>query len=50
MAGRSIRGRTERNEELELIKEKLGEVRRELRETAQLMRIQGFKGSKGTQG
>ena len=50
MAGRSRRGRTERNEELELIREKLREVRRELRETAQLMRSQDFKGSGGTQG
>ena len=33
MAGRTRRGRSERNEELELVREELREVRRELRET-----------------
>ena len=41
MAGRSRRGRTDRDEELELVREELWEVRRELRETTQLMRGRG---------
>ena len=50
MAGRTRRGRFERDEELESVREELREVRRELREIAQLMRGQGSKRSGGTQG
>nr|CAN68536.1 hypothetical protein VITISV_018260 [Vitis vinifera] len=50
MAGRTRRGRSERNEELELVREELREVRRELRETTQLMRGQGSRRSGGTHG
>ena len=38
MAGRTRGGRSERNEELETVREELREVRRELRETVELMR------------
>ena len=38
MGGRSRRGRIERSEELELVRGELWEVRRELRENAQLIR------------
>ena len=34
MAGRTRRGRSERDEELESVREELREVKRELRETA----------------
>ena len=50
MAGRTREGRYERNEELESIKEELREVRRELREIVQLMKGQGSKRSRVTQG
>ena len=50
MAGRSRRGRTERDEELELVREELWEVRRELQEIAQLMRGQGSRRLRGSQG
>ena len=49
MVGRSRRGRIERNEELELVREELLEVIRELRETAQSMRGQGSRRLGGTQ-
>ena len=38
MTGRTKRGRSERNEELESVREELREVRSEWKETAQLMR------------
>ena len=38
MVGRTRGGRSERNEELETVREELREVRRELRETVELMR------------
>ena len=50
MAGRPRKGRTKRDEELELVREELWKVRRELWKTAQLMRGQGSKKSWGTQG
>ncbi|RVW89330.1 Transposon Ty3-I Gag-Pol polyprotein [Vitis vinifera] len=50
MAGRTRGGRSERNEELETVREELQEVRRELRETVELMRGQGSRRSRGTQG
>ena len=50
MAGRTRGGRSERNEELETVREELREVRRELRETVELMRGQGSRRSGGTQG
>ena len=43
MAGKPKRGRTERDEELELIRKVLQEVRRDLPETTRLMRGQGSK-------
>ena len=48
-AERPRRGRFERNEELELVIEELQEVKRQLRETAHLMRGQGSNRSRGTQ-
>ena len=48
MAGRSSRGGTERDEELELVREELREVQRELRETKQMMRSQGSGRFRGT--
>ena len=48
MTGRTRRGGSERDEELESVREELQEVRRELRETAQLMRGQGSRRSRGT--
>ena len=50
MAGKTKRGRSERNEELESVREELLEVRRELREVVQFMRGQGSRRSGGTQG
>ena len=55
MAGRTRRGRSERNEELESVREELREellreVRRELRETVRSMRGQDSRRSGGTQG
>ncbi|RVW60237.1 Transposon Ty3-I Gag-Pol polyprotein [Vitis vinifera] len=50
MAGRTRGGRSERNEELETVREELREVRRELRETVELMRGQGSRRAGGTQG
>ncbi|KAL6342244.1 hypothetical protein AAG906_006865 [Vitis piasezkii] len=51
MVGRTRRGRSERNEELESVREELlREVRRELRETVQSMRGQDSRRSGGTQG
>ena len=55
MAGRTRRERSERNEELESVREELREellqeVRRELRETVQSMRGQDSRRSGGTQG
>ncbi|RVW98761.1 Transposon Tf2-2 polyprotein [Vitis vinifera] len=55
MAGRTRRERSERNEELESVREELREellqeVRRELRETVQSMRGQDSRRSRGTQG
>ncbi|RVW66686.1 Transposon Ty3-I Gag-Pol polyprotein [Vitis vinifera] len=50
MVGRTRGGRSERNEELETVREELREVRRELRETVELMRGQGSRRSRGTQG
>ncbi|KAJ9701354.1 hypothetical protein PVL29_006624 [Vitis rotundifolia] len=50
MAGRTTRRRSERDEELESVREELREVRRELRETTQLMKGQGSRRSGGTQG
>ncbi|KAJ9672728.1 hypothetical protein PVL29_026082 [Vitis rotundifolia] len=50
MAGRTRRGRSERDEELESMREELREVRRELREATQMMRGQGSRRSGGTQG
>ena len=47
-AERPRRGRFERNEELELVIEELQEVKRQLRETAHLMRGQGSNRSRGT--
>ena len=43
MVGMTRRGRSERDEELESVREELREVRRELRETTQLMRGQGSR-------
>ena len=45
MVGRPRKGRTKRDEELELGREELWKVRRELWKTAQLMRGQGSKKS-----
>ena len=55
MAGRTRRERSERNEELESVREELREellreVRRELREIVQSMRGQDSRRSGGTQG
>ena len=50
MAGGPRRERTERDEKLELVREECREVRRELWETAQLMRGQGSMRLGGTQG
>ena len=51
MAGRTRRGGSERNEELESVREELlQEVRRELRETVQSMRGQDSRRLGGTQG
>ncbi|RVW73764.1 hypothetical protein CK203_057632 [Vitis vinifera] len=55
MAGRTRRGRSKRNEEMESVREELREellreVRRELREIVQSMRGQGSRRSGGTQG
>ena len=50
MAGRTRGGRSKRNEELETIREERREVRRELREIVELMRGQGSRRSRGTQG
>ena len=50
MVGMTRRGRPERDEELESVREELREVRRELRGTVQLMRGQGSRRSGGTQG
>ncbi|RVW61725.1 Transposon Ty3-I Gag-Pol polyprotein [Vitis vinifera] len=50
MAGRTRGGRSERNEELETVREELREVRRELRETVELMRGQGSRRAGSTQG
>ena len=48
MAGKTRRGRSERNEELESVREELLEVRRELREAVQFMRGQGSRRPGGT--
>ena len=48
MAGRTRGGRSERNEELETVREELREVRRELRESVELMRGQGSRRFRGT--
>ena len=50
MVGMTRRGRSERDEELESVREELREVRRELRGTVQLMKGQGSRRSRGTQG
>ena len=50
MARRPRRRRTKRNEELELVRKELREVRRELQKTVQLMREQDSRRLGGTQG
>ena len=50
MTRRLRRGRIERDEELELVKEEFQEVKKELWETSQLMRGQGSRRLGDTQG
>lgn len=48
MAGRPRRGRTKRDKEIDLVKEELRKVRREVQETTQLQRGQGLRKLEGT--